>query len=104
VDDDDPRQSPTVTGRTQVLTNRCLLHGHDYHRILFPDVRTVTNMNNRQPSIKVSEVDESMPRIDFALIDRKYKAWLIRRGFATDEGSELGMKRSRSRRKPPMDE
>jgi hypothetical protein len=104
VADDDPRQSPTVTGRTQVLTNRCLLHGHDYHRILFPDVRTVTNMNNRQPIVRVSDADESTPRIDFELIDRKYRAWLIRRGFAADEGSELGMKRSRSRRKPPIDE
>jgi len=60
-------------------------------------------MNNRQP-IRVSEADESTPRIDFELIDRKYKAWLIRRGFATEEECELGMKRPRGRKKHPMDE
>lgn len=61
-------------------------------------------MNNRQPIVRVSDADESTPRIDFELFDRKYKAWLIRRGFATDEGSELGMKRSRSRKKYSLDE
>lgn len=61
-------------------------------------------MNNRQPIVRVSDADESTPKIDFELIDRKYKAWLIRRGFAHDEGSELGMKRSRSRKKYSLDE
>lgn len=55
-------------------------------------------MNNRQPIVRISEADESTPKIDFALIDRKYKEWLIRRGFASDEAGELGMKRSKSRR------
>jgi hypothetical protein len=56
-------------------------------------------MNNKQPIVRVSEADESTPRIDFEYIDRKYKEWLIRRGFSTDDGGELGMKRSKSRRK-----
>ena len=56
-------------------------------------------MNNKQPIVRVSEADESTPRIDFEYIDRKYKEWLIRRGFSSDESGELGMKRSKFRRK-----
>lgn len=56
-------------------------------------------MNNKQPIARVSEADESTTRIDFEYIDRKYKEWLIRRGFSSDESGELGMKRSKFRRK-----
>lgn len=55
------------------------------------------NVNNK-PTIRVAEADESTPKIDFAYIDRKYKEWLIRRGFASEEGNELGMRRSNGRR------
>lgn len=55
------------------------------------------NVNNK-PTIRVAEADESTPKIDFAYIDRKYKEWLIRRGFAADEGNALGMRRSKSAR------
>jgi hypothetical protein len=54
---------------------------------------------SKQPIVRVSEADESTPRIDFEYIDRKYKEWLARRGFSPDEGGELGMKRHKSRRK-----
>lgn len=55
------------------------------------------NANNK-PVIRVAEADESIPKIDFALIDRKYKEWLIRRGFASEDNTELGMRRSNGRR------
>ena len=51
-------------------------------------------MNNKQPIVRVSEADESTPRIDFEYIDRKYKEWLIRRGFSNELGQELGMRRA----------
>lgn len=54
--------------------------------------------NSKQTIIRVADADESTPKIDFALIDRKYKEWLIRRGFASEEGTELGMRRSNGRR------
>ncbi len=56
-------------------------------------------MNNKQPIVRVSEADESTPRIDFEYIDRKYKEWLVRRGFSSEDSGELGMRRSKSRRK-----
>lgn len=55
------------------------------------------NANNK-PVIRVAEADESTPKIDFAYIDRKYKEWLIRRGFASEDNNELGMRRSNGRR------
>ena len=55
------------------------------------------NANNK-PVIRIAEADESIPKIDFALIDRKYKEWLIRRGFASEDNTELGMRRSNGRR------
>lgn len=54
--------------------------------------------NSSIRTVKIAEADESTPRIDFAYIDRKYKEWLIRRGFAADEGNALGMRRSKSAR------
>lgn len=54
--------------------------------------------NSKQPLIRVSEADESTPKIDFEYIDRKYKEWLIRRGFASEEQTEMGMRRSNGRR------
>lgn len=53
---------------------------------------------NKVSTVRVADADESTPRIDFAYIDRKYKEWLIRRGFASEEGNGLGMRRSSSRR------
>ena len=50
------------------------------------------------PIMRVADADESPDRIHFAYIDRKYKEWLIRRGFASELGSEMGMRRSNSRR------
>jgi hypothetical protein len=56
-------------------------------------------MHTNAKIVRVAEADESTPKIDFAYIDRKYKEWLIRRGFASEnDGGELGMKRSNSRR------
>jgi hypothetical protein len=56
-------------------------------------------MHTNSKIVRVAEADESTPKIDFAYIDRKYKEWLIRRGFASEnDGGELGMKRSNSRR------
>jgi hypothetical protein len=52
----------------------------------------------KQPVIRVADADESTPKIDFAYIDRKYKEWLIRRGFATEETTEMGMRSSSRRR------
>lgn len=54
--------------------------------------------SSKQPIIRVSDADESAPKVDFAYIDRKYKEWLIRRGFDADEGNALGMRRSKSAR------
>jgi len=54
--------------------------------------------HHKQAVIRVADADESTPKIDFAYIDRKYKEWLIRRGFAADEGNALGMRRSKSAR------
>ena len=48
--------------------------------------------------MRVADADESPDRIHFAYIDRKYKEWLIRRGFANELGQELGMRRSNGRR------
>mgnify|MGYP007046701392 CR=1 FL=1 len=56
------------------------------------------NSLNKQSTIRVAEGDESTPRIDFAYIDRKYKEWLVRRGFANELGNELGMRRANGRR------
>jgi hypothetical protein len=50
------------------------------------------------PTVRVADADESTPRIDFAYIDRKYKEWLIRRGFANEIGNPLGMRHSNGRR------
>ena len=50
------------------------------------------------PIMRVADADESPDRIHFAYIDRKYKEWLIRRGFASELGSEMGMRRSNGRR------
>ncbi len=46
---------------------------------------------NKVTTVRVADADESTPRIDFAYIDRKYKEWLIRRGFANEIGTEMGM-------------
>lgn len=54
--------------------------------------------HHKQAVIRVADADESTPKIDFAYIDKKYKEWLVRRGFATEEPSELGMRRSNGRR------
>ena len=53
---------------------------------------------NKVATVRVADADESTPRIDFAYIDRKYKEWLIRRGFASEVGTEMGMRRSGGRR------
>jgi hypothetical protein len=58
----------------------------------------MTGTNNRQQIIRVADADESAPKINFEYIDKKYKEWLIRRGFASEEGIELGMRRSNGRR------
>lgn len=52
----------------------------------------------KQATIRVADADESTPKIDFAYIDRKYKEWLIRRGFASEQKNELGIRRSSGRR------
>ena len=49
---------------------------------------------NKVAIVRVADADESTPRVDFAYIDRKYKEWLIRRGFANEIGTEMGMRRS----------
>jgi len=55
-------------------------------------------MNASNKIVRVADADESTPKIDFAYIDRKYKEWLIRRGFAAESDSgELGMRRSKLR-------
>lgn len=53
---------------------------------------------NTSKIVRIADADESTPRIDFAYIDKKYREWLVRRGFATEEQTELGMRRSNSRR------
>jgi hypothetical protein len=53
---------------------------------------------NKVAIVRVADADESTPRVDFAYIDRKYKEWLIRRGFANEVGTEMGMRRSGGRR------
>jgi len=52
----------------------------------------------KQSTIRVADADESAPRIDFAYIDKKYKEWLIRRGFSDESGNSLGMRRTNGRR------
>jgi len=53
---------------------------------------------NKVAIVRVADADESTPRVDFAYIDRKYKEWLIRRGFANEIGTEMGMRRAGGRR------
>ena len=53
---------------------------------------------NKVAIVRVADADESTARVDFAYIDRKYKEWLIRRGFANEVGTEMGMRRSGGRR------
>lgn len=56
------------------------------------------SLNASNKIVRVAEADESTPKIDFAYIDRKYKEWLVRRGFASESDSgELGMRRSKLR-------
>lgn len=56
------------------------------------------NLNSSHRIVRVAESDESTPKIDFAYIDKKYKEWLVRRGFADEsDGGELGMRRSKLR-------
>ena len=57
----------------------------------------------KQSTIRVADADESAPRIDFAYIDKKYKEWLVRRGFASELGNELGMRRPNGRRSKRID-
>lgn len=56
------------------------------------------SLNSASKIVRIADADESTPRIDFAYIDKKYKEWLIRRGFASEDQTELGMRRSNSRR------
>ena len=56
------------------------------------------SLNSANKIVRIAEADESTPRIDFAYIDKKYKEWLVRRGFASEEQTELGMRHSNSRR------
>jgi hypothetical protein len=58
----------------------------------------MSGSNHKQAIIRVADADESTPKINFEYIDKKYKEWLIRRGFASEEGTELGMRRSNGRR------
>ena len=44
--------------------------------------------------MRVAESDQSCEKIHFAYIDQKYKEWMIRRGFASELGPELGVRRS----------
>jgi len=53
---------------------------------------------NKMPIMRIAEADESPEKIHFAYIDQKYKEWMIRRGFASELGPELGMRRSMGRR------
>ena len=48
--------------------------------------------------MRIAESDESCEKIHFAYIDQKYKEWLVRRGFASELGPELGMRRPMGRR------
>jgi hypothetical protein len=57
----------------------------------------------KQPTIRVADADESPARIDFAYIDKKYKEWLVRRGFSNELGNELGMRRPNGRRGKRID-
>jgi hypothetical protein len=57
----------------------------------------------KQQTIRVADADESTPRIDFAYIDKKYKEWLVRRGFSSELGNELGMRRPNGRRGKRID-
>jgi hypothetical protein len=57
----------------------------------------------KQQTIRVADADESTPRIDFAYIDKKYKEWLVRRGFSNELGNELGMHRPNGRRGKRID-
>jgi hypothetical protein len=53
---------------------------------------------SKMPIMRVADANESPDRIHFAYINKKYKEWLIRRGFASELGSEMGMRRSNGRR------
>ena len=56
------------------------------------------SLNSASKIVRIADADESTPRIDFAYIDKKYKEWLVRRGFANEDQTELGMRRSNGRR------
>jgi hypothetical protein len=53
---------------------------------------------NKLSIMRIADSDESCEKIHFAYIDQKYKEWLVRRGFASELGQELGMRRSNGRR------
>ena len=40
---------------------------------------------NTSKIVRIADADESTPRIDFAYIDKNYREWLVRRGFASEE-------------------
>jgi hypothetical protein len=46
----------------------------------------------------MADADETPIRIDVDYIDRKYKEWLVRRGFSDELGNVLGMRRPKGRR------
>jgi hypothetical protein len=56
------------------------------------------NDGNKLSIMRVAESDQSCEKIHFAYIDQKYKEWMIRRGFASELGPEIGMRRSMGRR------
>jgi hypothetical protein len=46
----------------------------------------------------MADADETPIRIDVDYFDRKYKEWLVRRGFGDEIGGAFGMKRPKGRR------
>jgi hypothetical protein len=62
----------------------------------------MTNLN-KPSSIRMADADESPSRIDVDYIDRKYKEWLVRRGFSDELGNVLGMRRPNGRRGKRID-
>jgi len=57
----------------------------------------MTNLN-KPSSIRMADADETPIRIDVDYFDRKYKEWLVRRGFGDEIGGAFGMKRPKGRR------
>lgn len=62
--DDDTNATPAIQRGTQSLVSRSLLHGHDYHGMLFLDVRSMNNSDEIKPLSEETDIQALRDAID----------------------------------------